>query len=808
MKKLFLYTLFLFFSTNSFSQKYYTISGYVTDGENGENLIGANVIFKNKLQGTTTNTYGFYSITVPEGQVELNFSYIGYSLESKSFNLVKDFRLNVALSSSLTNIDEVVVLGEENVVEKTQASIVEVPIEQIKNIPALLGEVDVLKAIQLLPGVQSGGEGSSGFYVRGGGPDQNLILLDGVPVYNASHLFGFFSVFNADAIKNVRLTKGGFPSRFGGRLSSVLEIDMKEGNMKNFQAEGSIGLISAKLTLQGPIIKDKTSFIVSGRRTYIDILAQPFIKSANQGNPAGYYFYDLNAKLNHKFSEKDRLYVSAYTGLDRFYYQFSTGQDKVNSNDGVFSSQTAAGLQWGNITSALRWNHLFGNKLFSNATITYSNYKFDTDFNYYNKFNYETFNQADSLEFNYFSGIRDYGAKIEFDYLPSPNHFIKFGLNYTRHHFYPGTMDLYLASYINDSLDITNNIDTVFDFSKQLFSDDSYIFIEDDIKVNDRLKVNIGLHLGQFYTLGKTYLSLQPRISTRYLLNKDWSIKLSYAEMQQNIHLLSNTSSGLPNDIWVPSTDSVSPQYSKQYAASVNHIFSNGLFEVSLEGYYKNMSDLITLKGGSRITGFDDWRTKIDSNGLGRSYGLELFLQKKKGKTTGWIGYTLSYSERKFENINFGKWYPYKYDRRHDISIVLAHKINERIDLGLTWVYGTGNSITFADARYPSIGVNGLNSSLNIGNSQNEIEYFPSRNNLRMDAYHRLDFGVNFHKIKKWGKRTWSLGVYNAYSRKNPYYIYIDESTQLVNNEIVNNRVAKQVSLFPIIPSVSYKFKF
>ena len=808
MKKLFLYTLFLFFSTNSFSQKYYTISGYVTDGENGENLIGANVIFKNKLQGTTTNTYGFYSITVPEGQVELDFSYIGYSLESKSFNLVKDFRLNVALSSSLTNIDEVVVLGEENVVEKTQASIVEVPIEQIKNIPALFGEVDVLKAIQLLPGVQSGGEGSSGFYVRGGGPDQNLILLDGVPVYNASHLFGFFSVFNADAIKNVRLTKGGFPSRFGGRLSSVLEIDMKEGNMKNFQAEGSIGLISAKLTLQGPIIKDKTSFIVSGRRTYIDILAQPFIKSANQGNPAGYYFYDLNAKLNHKFSEKDRLYVSAYTGLDRFYYQFSTGQDKVNSNDGVFSSQTAAGLQWGNITSALRWNHLFGNKLFSNATITYSNYKFDTDFNYYNKFNYETFNQADSLEFNYFSGIRDYGAKIEFDYLPSPNHFIKFGLNYTRHHFYPGTMDLYLASYINDSLDITNNIDTVFDFSKQLFSDDSYIFIEDDIKVNDRLKVNIGLHLGQFYTLGKTYLSLQPRISTRYLLNKDWSIKVSYAEMQQNIHLLSNTSSGLPNDIWVPSTDSVSPQYSKQYAASVNHIFSNGLFEVSLEGYYKNMSDLITLKGGSRITGFDDWRTKIDSNGLGRSYGLELFLQKKKGKTTGWIGYTLSYSERKFENVNFGKWYPYKYDRRHDISIVLAHKINERIDLGLTWVYGTGNSITFADARYPSIGVNGLNSSLNIGNSQNEIEYFPSRNNLRMDAYHRLDFGVNFHKIKKWGKRTWSLGVYNAYSRKNPYYIYIDESTQLVNNEIVNNRVAKQVSLFPIIPSVSYKFKF
>ena len=555
MKKLYLYLLFSFFSINSFSQNSYTISGYVTDIENGENLIGANVIFKNKLQGTTTNTYGFYSITIPEGLVELDFSYIGYSLEPKSINLTKDMRLNVALSPSLTNIDEVVVVGKENVVERTQASIVEVPIEQIKNIPALLGEVDVLKAIQLLPGVQSGGEGSSGFYVRGGGPDQNLILLDGVPVYNASHLFGFFSVFNADAIKNVRLTKGGFPSRFGGRLSSVLEIDMKEGNMKKFQAEGSVGLISAKLTLQGPIIKDKTSFIVSGRRTYIDILAQPFIKSANQGNPAGYYFYDLNAKLNHKFSEKDRLYISAYTGLDRFYFQFSEGENDKNPNDGIFSSQTVAGLQWGNVTSALRWNHLFGNKLFGNATLTYSNYKFDTDLNQYNQFNYDTFNQADSLEFNYFSGIRDYGAKIEFDYLPSPNHFIKFGLNYTRHHFFPGTMDLYLASYFNDSLDLNNNIDTVFDFSKQLYSHDSYIFIEDDIKVNDRLKVNIGLHLGQFYTLGKTYLSFQPRVSTRYILSKDWSIKASYAEMQQNIHLLSNTSSGLPNDIWVPSTD-------------------------------------------------------------------------------------------------------------------------------------------------------------------------------------------------------------------------------------------------------------
>ena len=811
MKKLILSALILFLCINVFSQEKYTVSGYIVDKETGESLIGVNVIWKEKLQGTTSNTYGFFSLTLPEGEVNLDFSYIGYQIESKTINLNKDIKLNIELGSSSTNIQEVTIVGEETVVERTQSSIVEVPVEQIKNIPALLGEVDVLKAIQLLPGVQSGGEGTSGFYVRGGGPDQNLILLDGVPVYNASHLFGFFSVFNADAIKNVRLTKGGYPARFGGRLSSVLEIDMKEGNMKKIEGEGSIGLISSKLTLQGPIIKDKTSFIISGRRTYIDLLAQPFIRNANEGNPAGYYFYDFNAKLNHKISNNDRLYLSAYLGKDKFYYTESDSYNYViDGKSFEENSVFDAGLNWGNITSCLRWNHLFSNKLFANTTLTYSKYQFNTFFDANNS-NLAPYSfSADTSRFNYFSGVKDYGAKIDFDYLPNPNHFIKFGLNYVRHNFYPGALDLYSSTLERDSSGVEDfrvQIDTTFEFSKPLESNDAFFYIEDDFKVNDQLKVNLGLHLGYFNTSNKTYLSFQPRFSSRYLISKDWSVKASYAEMQQNIHLLTNSGVGLPTDIWVPSTDTIPPQYSKQVAAAVNRILLNGVLEVTLEGYYKEMNQLITLKPGAEIIGFEDWKNKVDTNGIGRAYGAELFIQKKKGKTTGWLGYTLSYSERKFENVNFGKWYPYKYDRRHDFSIVVSHKVSDAFDFSFTWVYGTGNNTTFVDSRYPSVDVNG--NIYGIGSSYvSEVEYYPTRNNLRLPAYHRLDIGFNFNKKKKWGERTVSIGAYNVYNRKNPFFISIVDQSSVQNNTLLNTKVVQQTSLFPIIPSISYKFKF
>ena len=702
-----------------------------------------------------------------------------------------DITIDVELSMSSAEIAEVTIVGEETVVERTQTSVVEIPVQQIKSMPALLGEVDVLKAIQLLPGVQSGGEGSSGFYVRGGGPDQNLILLDGVPVYNASHLFGFFSVFNADAIKNVRLTKGGFPSRYGGRLSSVLEIDMKEGNLKKVEGEGSIGIVASKLTLQGPVVKDKTAFIISGRRTYIDLLAQPIINNATDGEGSGgYYFYDLNAKVNHRFSERDRLYLSAYTGKDRFY----VGEKETN---GGYDSQSDMLLDWGNITSALRWNHLFNKKLFSNTTLTYSRYLFDTSF----KFEDQLPDGKDEIRFRYYSGIEDYGAKMDFDYLPNPNHYVRFGLNHTYHTFSPGSMDIYI--YEIDSL-LT---DSSFNFSEKLYAHESFLYIEDEIKVNDRLKMNIGLHTSGFHVKEKFYQSIQPRFSSRYLINKNWSIKASYAEMKQNIHLLSNTSAGMPTDIWVPSTDSVPSQHSRQVAATLNHYLKNGTYEISLEAYYKNMDQLITLKEGSQIIGFQDWQTKVETEGEGEVIWGGVVFTKEKRKTTGWIGYTWSWSLRKFENVNQGEWYPYKFDRRHDFSLVLSHQFNEKVDLGLTWVYGTGSNITMMDARYPEIG---FNSSMNaLHDASSEIQYYSSRNNYRMQAYHRLDLCANFRKKKKWGERTWSIGAYNAYNRKNPYYIYFQDQTNFNSDgSYTTERVAKQVSLFPIIPSVSYHFKF
>ncbi|MEE3037209.1 MAG: TonB-dependent receptor [Bacteroidota bacterium] len=812
MKKYLITLIFSFFFIDLIAQQKHTISGFVVDKETGESLIGVNVIWKDQFQGTTTNAFGFYSITLPEGNVKIDFSYIGFDIYAESISLTEDLTLNIELAPSAQNIQEVIVVGEETVVDRTQSSLVEVPVEQIKTIPAFLGEVDVLKAIQLLPGVQSGGEGTSGFYVRGGGPDQNLILLDGVPVYNASHLFGFFSVFNADAIKNVRLTKGGFPSRFGGRLSSVLEIDMKEGNMKKFQGEGSVGLISSKLSIEGPILKDKTSFIVSARRTYIDILAQPFIRKTNNGNPAGYFFYDINAKINHKISDRDRLYLSLYSGKDRFYLSEDyNSNDQKTTSDENFSYRNEAdfGLEWGNLTSALRWNHLFSNKLFSNTTLTFTKYQFQTDLTSSTFQRFQNMVSQDSLQFVYYSGIEDVGAKIDFDYIPNPNHYIRFGVNYIYHSFYPGAINLFERNVDIDSLQnqTTTILDTSFVFSERLYNNDSFLFIEDDIKVNDRLKINAGIHLAYFNTNGTAYTDVQPRISSRYIINKDWSVKASYAQMQQHIHLLSNTSVGLPIDIWVPSTDSVPPQKSRQLACSVNHNFKNGLFEISLEGYYKSMDNLISLKPGTDIIDFQDWRDKIEIAGQGRSYGIELFLQKKKGKTTGWFGYTLAFSERQFDNINFGKWYPYKYDRRHDISVVASHKFNDKFDIGMTWVFGTGNNITLETARFPSINLGGNINGI-TENSINEIEYYPSRNNYRMASYHRLDLGLNFHKQKKWGERTWSIGAYNVYNRKNPFYIRIDNETTIVNNQLVNNKQAKQVSLFPIIPSITYKFKF
>jgi len=772
-------------NSTSIAQKF-TVSGYLEDAESGEKLIGAHIYETKLLKGTTTNLYGFYSLTFPSDTINLTFSYIGYQTITKQIILDKDLRINISLSSSI-ELGTVEIVGErlDPIEERSQMSIIEIPVAQVKLIPALLGEVDVLKALQLLPGVQSGGEGSSGLYVRGGGPDQNLILLDGAPVYNVSHLFGFFSVFNADAIKNIQLTKGGFPARYGGRLSSVLEINMKEGNMKKIAGEGSIGLIASRLTIEGPIKKDKTSFIVSGRRTYIDLLIRPLSKAASQGaGVGGYYFYDINAKANHIFSDKDRIYFSVYAGNDRFFAKASNSY--LNSGT-TYESNVEFNLGWGNITSALRWNHIINSKLFSNVAVTYSKYKFYVNAKNENIEKSSSGTTIESYNLKHFSGVRDWSGKIDFDFLPSPDHYIKFGTSGIYHTFNTGAIQFKTESINFTTIDTTLGVEPI-------DAGEFALYFEDDIRFTARLKANAGVHLSGFLVNGQFYYSVQPRLSLRYFLTDEWAVKGSYAIMNQYIHLLSNSGIDLPTDLWVPTTDIVKPQRSQQVAAGVARSIFDNKYELSIEAYYKTMNNLIEYSAGANFLEVNsDWQQKIEV-GKGWSYGAELFIQKKSGKTTGWIGYTLSWSNRQFENLNFGKPYPYKYDRRHDFSIVISHKIDEHIDLSATWVYGTGNAISLPIAHYQAM-------SAYYGISGNEIQYYVDKNSFRMRAYHRLDFGVNFHKKKKWGERTWSIGVYNMYNRKNPYFLYFSYDNQ-------GNRQLKQVSLFPLLPSVSYGFKF
>ncbi|GAB5538201.1 MAG: TonB-dependent receptor [Salibacteraceae bacterium] len=776
----------------------HTISGFVEDARNGEKMIGANIYDPAALKGTTTNTYGFYSLTLPEGEYTLVTTYVGYQSVVSTIDLIDDTVMNISMSGAIDlEAVEVIASQTEKIQEESQMSAIEIPIATIEKIPTLLGEKDVLKALQLLPGVQSGSEGSSGMYVRGGGPDQNLILLDGVPVYNASHLFGFFSVFNTDAINSVELIKGGFPAHYGGRLSSVVDIRMKEGNMKEFHGSGSVGIIASKLTLEGPIVKDKASFIVSGRRTYIDVLTRPLIKNQFKRDGvdgvAGYYFYDLNGKVNWKISEKDRIYLSSYLGDDRFYFDIAENYELSPTQQ--VSDKIGARLGWGNITTALRYNRVINQKLFANLTATYSRYNFNVGQSS------ETFAEpadpaiASDFAFDYESGIYDWSGRLDFDFIPSPNHAIKFGAGDIYHTFVPG------VTVFNAALGGNNAIDTTFG-AKPIFAHEYFLYAEDDFKIGARFKVNLGLHFSGFLTSSDHYYSLQPRASGRFLINEHLSLKASYAEMQQYIHLLTNGTIGLPTDLWVPSTSTVKPEDSRQVAIGLAQTLFDK-YEISVEGYYKTMSNLIEYRdGASFFSGGGDWESQIEF-GDGVSYGVELFFQKKVGKTAGWIGYTLSWTNRQFDNLNFGEPFPYRYDRRHDLSFVLTQDVTERIDFALTWVYGTGNAVSLPIVRYAA-------PESQLGDFfGGEIEYYESRNGFRMAAYHRLDFGLNFHKEKKFWKRTWSIGAYNAYSRKNPFFLYFEDAFELdPSGTPISNRNLVQVSLFPIIPYVSYSFSF
>jgi hypothetical protein len=780
MKHLCLLAL-LFISFPIFSQTRYTISGYVSEKGSRELLIGVNVYQPGTSIGAVTNNYGFYSITLPASDtLTLAFSYVGYQPELRKIALNRNVELNVELLSDIQLKEvEVVAKRQERISESPQMSVVEVPVSQIKDIPALLGEKDVLKVLQLMPGVQKGSEGNSGLYVRGGGPDQNLIILDDAVVYNAYHLFGFFSLFNGDALKSVELTKGGFPARFGGRLSSVVEMNMKEGNKEKLHGEGGIGLISSRLTLEGPLKKQKSSFLISGRRTYADALIRPLMPKDERG---GYYFYDLNTKVNYDFGRKNKLYLSGYFGQDRFFYRskYDGGTEK-------------AGFNWGNATGTLRWNHLFSERLFANTSLIFSNYRFNI---------YSREKDRDGAEYNldYFSGIRDIGFKYDLDFFPSPQHAIKAGVLSTYHRFTPSAIVL-KDSDVNEFKREIDAIHVV----------ESGVYVEDLYKPISQLRINAGFRLSHFAAKHKQYIRPEPRVSASYGLRNDLSVKASYAVMNQYVHLISNTGIGLPTDLWVPTTSRIAPQQSQQVAAGIAKDFTEKGLTLTLEGYYKKSKNILGYKEGASFLLIDEgpeganevsWENNVAA-GKGWSYGMEFLLQKKIGRFSGWAGYTLSWTQLQFDLLNFGKKYYARYDRRHDISLVGIYELTPKITLSGTWVYGTGNAITLPLGEYFAYEHRpGRGGSFALV-SQND---YGQKNGSRMAAYHRLDFGIQFHKKKRWGERTWEISFYNAYSRKNPFFYFIDykydDKTQ------TQEGILKQITLFPIIPSFSYSFKF
>ncbi len=779
MKKIFLFLLLI--PAMVYGQKSYTISGYVYENPSKELLSGVNVFSPQLKQGTSSNAFGFYSLTIPQGNHELIWSFVGFESQKRSFYLSKDTTINIYLSSE--TFEEVVVNAdrEDAISQNTKMSRLEIPIEQIKQIPALFGEKDVLKVLQLMPGVQSGSEGQAGLYVRGGGPDQNLIILDDATVYNAFHLFGFFSLFNGDALKSVELVKGGFPARYGGRLSSVLDMRMKDGNKEKFTGEAGIGLIASRVTLEGPIIKGKSSFIVSARRTYIDILAQPFILASTGGqNTGGYFFWDGTAKANYEFSQKDRLYISSYFGKDRFYFR-----ERFSGNE------FRGGFEWGNATATARWNHLFSNKLFSNLSLIFTQYQFQID----------ATERVDNeeLKLNFSSNIRDFGVKYDFDYSPHPDHKIKFGLASTLHRFTPSAI-VFKADFAGIDEKQKNSYNAL----------ESGIYIEDDWKINNRFKANMGFRISHYLQDGKNYVNPEPRIGLAYFLTSDIALKASYASMNQYIHLLSNTGINLPTDLWVGSTSRVGPQNSNQAAIGVAKDFFKEGLALSVEGYYKKSNNVISYKEGASFLIIDDpssgesardWQDNI-TVGQGWAYGVEFLLQKKRGDFTGWVGYTLSWTQLQFDDINFGQRFNARYDRRHDISVVGMYKINEKFRINATWVFGTGQAISLPNATYDAL-IHNPTGGPNGSSFFNITQYSSPKNALRMAPYHRADLGLQYTKKKKWGEATWEFSVYNLYNRWNPYFYLIQQDFQ--NPEKTKLR---QVSLFGFIPSITYNIKF
>jgi CarboxypepD_reg-like domain/TonB-dependent Receptor Plug Domain len=810
--------LFLFFLVqNTLIGQNFTVYGYVTDNETGEKLSGSSIYIEQTKKYSTTNDFGFFSLTLPKGNYKYRFSYLGFQSSDFEIFLDKDTLCKIQLNPS-NSLKEVEII-EKNSSNNNRNNAIQLTAELIKSLPSLGGEADVLKTIQRLPGVKFGNEGTTGLFVRGGTPDQNLILFDGVPVYNVSHLFGFVSVFNPSSLSHLEVIKSGFPARYGGRLASVIDIQTKDGNKKEFHGALEMGIISSKFFYEGPIIKNKSSFAFSLRRSLLEVYTLPkkWISGENQFN--NFNFYDFNLKFDYSFSQKDKLFFSSYFGKDGLVLKNDEKQDSTR-----YISKRA--LKWGNQINSLRWNHLWGERMFSNMTLYSNNYSYSLNSN---KKNFaSTLNETLLTEsnFNFTSQIKDIGLNYDCNFYPNNKHDIRFGTSLVRHIFKPGVNSSYLklldVPVPQDTLQPIKNINTL----------EARAYLENTFKVTNIISFNLGTHASLFRVREKTYTSLEPRVSFNLTFNKNWRSYASFTAMKQYLHLLTNSGLGIPADLWVPPTDKIAPQNAWQTSIGLGYRF-NERFDITFDAYYKEMKNLIDYKPGSSflIEG-QDWENKVVV-GNGDSYGAEVFLRSNRGRYTVLSGYTLAWSNRTFPDIDNGKTFPFRYDRRHDFQISGIYRINKTVNISLGWIYTSGNPVTIPISVYPSLvypplpnsgsgsdkGYEYIEVDIAVGSedfplNDTHILHYGTKNNQRMPDYHRLDVGLQFVKKKKKGERTWSIQVYNLYNQINPYYIkYAFKSnnpTKSLNSfkPLESRGEFRVVSLFQIIPSLSYAFKF
>ncbi len=740
----------------------HTVSGTITDAESGEVLIGANVYVVSLELGAATNAYGFYSLTIPEADsLALIVSYVGYHPQVKSLSLRDDITLDVQMERTVSLMNELTVTGQREearaAIRQTRMSVVDVPVRMIEDLPAILGEQDVLKVIQLLPGIQAGQEGTTGIYVRGGNIDQNLVQLDEATVYNPNHLFGLFSTFNSSAINNVSVVKGGFPAQYGGRLSSVIEIAMRDGNKRHYEAEGGIGLLTSKLSIEGPITRDRGSFIVSARRSYVDLVAKPFQPSTNRNT---YYFYDLNGKVNHAVSRRDRIFLSFFQGRDVAEY--------------VDASGVGYGIRFGNSAATLRWNRIMSSRLFSNVSLIRNKYflRISTVQGAFHSLNY--------------SGIEDLTAKSEFQFIASPRHEIRFGAVLTHHEFSStGAEGGVVKEFVVPAFDESNILPRP--------STESALYLNDRWEISERVGLNVGVRVPHFAADGARYTRVEPRFSARLGITPAGAAKASYTVMHQFVHSVPSTTASLPTDIWIPSSEIVKPQRSEQIAAGYTHLLNDGALEGSLEFYYKWMHNQVLFKQGTQLLEYANIDEEL-TRGKGWSYGAELMLQKHRGRMAGWASYTLSWTNQRFPELNRGETFPFRYDRRHNLALTSSFDVNDRWTLAANFIFTSGTAFTLPTGRLYAAQGGDLYAGL--------FYDYDRLNNYRMRAYHRLDVSATRSFNPKWFRESsMIISVYNLYSRLNPYYVFLELDLN------TGSPVGKQVSLLPVMPSVSFNFK-